>query len=70
MNLKQLTREHLGNSKASSCAVFWFQEKNVHPEVDKKPKNPRTSSVLGTNSKSFSCKVRAPRGRISRGLAI
>ena len=22
MKLKQLTREHLGNSKASSCAVF------------------------------------------------
>ena len=57
-------------SKASSYAVFSFRGKNVHPEVDKNPKKLRTSSGLGTNSKQFSCKVRAPRVRISRGLAV
>ena len=57
-------------SKALSYVVFGFSKKNVHPEVDKNPKNPRTSSVFGTNSKQFSCKVCTPRGRITRGLAV
>ena len=39
-------------SKASSYAVFGFRKKNVHPEVDKNPKNLRTSSVFWNQFKT------------------